>query len=105
MQKAIPDLLITSLERRGELYVATWERMLDLLDQMGKKDVEVIDRELGFDLCRMEGIEAIVIGSYIKAGETFATDVKVLDVETKRILRSASSKGEGASSIINQPDR
>jgi len=102
LQKAIPDLLITSLERRGELYVATWERMLDLLDQMGKKDVEVIDRDLGFDLCRKEGIEAIVIGSYIKAGETFATDVKVLDVGTKRILRSCTSRGEGASRIINR---
>ena len=102
LQKAIPDLIITSLERRGELYVATWERMLDLLDQMGEKDVEVIDRQLGFDLCRREGIEAIVVGSYIKAGETFATDVKVLDVETKRILRSFSSRGEGASSIINR---
>ena len=102
LQRAIPDLLITSLERRGELYVATWERMLDLLDQMGKKNVEVIDRDLGFDLCRREGIEAIVIGSYIKAGETFATDVKVLDVGTKRILKSCSSRGEGASSIINR---
>ncbi len=102
LQKAIPDLLITSLERRGELYVATWERMLDLLDQMGKKNVEVIDRELGFDLCRREGIETIVIGSYIKAGETFATDVKVLDVGTKRILKSCTSRGEGASSIINR---
>jgi serine/threonine protein kinase/tetratricopeptide (TPR) repeat protein len=102
LQRAIPDLLITSLERRGELYVATWERMLDLLDQMGKKDVEVIDRDLGFDLCRMEGIKAIVIGSYIKAGETFATDVKVLDVGTKRILKSCTSRGEGASSIINR---
>jgi len=100
LQKAIPDLLITSLERKGELYVATWERMLDLLEQMGKKDIEVIDRQLGFDLCRREGIEAIVVGSYIKAGETFATDVKVLDVETKKMLKSCSSRGEGASSII-----
>jgi serine/threonine protein kinase/Flp pilus assembly protein TadD len=102
LQKAIPDLLITSLERRGGLYVATWERMLDLLEQMGRKDVQVIDRQLGFDLCRREGIEAIVVGSYIKAGDTFATDVKVLDVETKKLLRSAGSKGEGVSSIINR---
>ena len=100
LQKAIPDLLITSLERKGELYVATWERMLDLLVQMGKKDVEVIDRQLGFDLCRREGIKAIVLGSYIKAGDTFATDVKVLDVETKKLLKSSSSTGEGVSSIL-----
>jgi len=102
LQKAIPDLLITSLERESGLYVATWERMLDLLEQMGKKNVEVIDRPLGFELCRREGIKAIVLGSYIKAGETFATDVKVLDVDTKKLLRSFSSKGEGVSSVINK---
>ncbi len=102
LQKAIPDLLITSLERNSGLYVATWERMQDLLEQLGHKDVEVIDRKLGFELCRKEGIETIVLGSYIKAGDTFATDVKVLDVETRKLLRSSSSKGEGASSIINR---
>jgi eukaryotic-like serine/threonine-protein kinase len=102
LQKAIPDLLITSLERKGGLYVATWERMQDLLEQMGKRNVEVIDRPLGFELCRREGIKTIVLGSYIKAGETFATDVKVLDVERKKLLRSSSSRGEGVSSIINK---
>jgi len=102
LQKAIPDLLITSLERENKLYVATWDRMQDLLEQMGKKNVEVIDRQLGFELCRREGIKTIVLGSYIKAGETFATDVKVLDVDTKKLLRSSSSKGEGVSSIINK---
>ena len=76
--------------------------MQDLLEQMGKKNVEVIDRQLGFELCRREGIKTIVLGSYIKAGETFATDVKVLDVDTKKLLRSSSSKGEGVSSIINK---
>ena len=102
LQKAISGLLITSLERENKLYVATWERMQDLLEQMGKKNVEVIDRQLGFELCRREGIRTIVLGSYIKAGETFATDVKVLDVDTKKLLRSSSSKGEGVSSIINK---
>jgi tetratricopeptide (TPR) repeat protein/tRNA A-37 threonylcarbamoyl transferase component Bud32 len=100
LQKAIPNLLITSLEQTGLLYVATWERMRDLLKQMGKEDIEIIDRDLGFDLCRREGIKAIVLGSFIKAGDMFATDVKVLDVETKRLLKSASSKGNGAASIL-----
>jgi len=100
LQEAIPNLLITSLEQTGYLYVATWERMYDLLKQMRKGDVEVIDRDLGFKLCRMEGIEAIVLGSFIKAGDMFATDVKVLDVETKKLLKSTSSKGEGIDSIL-----
>jgi serine/threonine protein kinase/Flp pilus assembly protein TadD len=100
LQKAIPNLLITNLENTGFFYVATWERMDDLIKQLGKKDVEVIDKDLGFELCQREGIEAIVLGSFVKAGETFATDVKVLDVETKKLLKSASSRGRSVDSIL-----
>ena len=100
MQRAIPNLLITTLEQSGDLYVATWERMRDLLKQIGKDDVEIIDPDLGFRLCRMEGIEAIVLGSYIKAGDTFATDVKVLDVDTKKLIKSAKASGRGEDSIL-----
>jgi len=100
LQKAIPNLLITNLEQTGNIYVATWERLDDILKQMGKDDVEVIDRDLGFQLCRREGIGTIVLGSFVKAGNMFATDVKVLDVENKILLKSASSRGEGIDSIL-----
>jgi serine/threonine protein kinase/tetratricopeptide (TPR) repeat protein len=100
LRKAIPNLLITSLEQSGEFYVATWERMRDILKQLGKGDVEIIGPDAGFELCRQEGIKAIVLGTFTKAGNMFATDVKVLDVDTKKLLKSASSRGEGVDSII-----
>ncbi len=100
LQKAVPNLLITSLEQSKYLRVVTWERMHDLLRQIGKEDVETIDKDLGFELCRMDGAGAIVLGSFVKAGNIFATDVKVLDVASKQIIRSASSKGEGVQSIL-----
>jgi len=99
-KKSIPNLLITNLENTGYFYVVTWERMRDLLKQMGKKEVEFIDSDLGFELCRREGVEALVLGSLNKAGDMFVTDVKVLDVETKRLLKGASSRGEGVDSIL-----
>jgi tetratricopeptide (TPR) repeat protein len=102
LQKAIPSLLITSLEQTGGLYVATWERLRDLLKQTGKDEVEFIDSDTGFDLCRREGIAAIVLGSFVKAGDVFATDVKVLDVETKKTLKSASSRGNSVDSILER---
>ncbi len=100
LRKAIPNLLITSLEQAGNHYVATWERMHDILKQLGKGDEEIINQDSGFELCRLEGIEAIVIGTFTKAGNMFATDIKVLDVETKKLLKSASSRGEGIDSIL-----
>jgi len=102
LRDVIPDLLITNLEQSRYLRVTTMERMHDLLKQMGKEDVEIIDKDLGFELCRMDGIDAIVLGSFAKAGDVFVTDVKVLDVETKELLKSASSKGKGVGSILER---
>ncbi len=100
LQEAIPSLLITSLEQSGHFRVTSWERMKDLLRQAGRDASAVSDEEAGFEVCRKDGIEALVIGSYIKAGETFATDVKVLDVTNKQILRTASAKGDGVGSVL-----
>ncbi len=100
LRKVIPNLLITSLERSGYFQVTTWERMYDLLEQLGKQNVEFIDRDLGFELCQMDGIDSIILGTFGKAGDIFATDVKVLDVNTKNLLKSASSTGEGEGSIL-----
>jgi adenylate cyclase len=100
LQKAIPNLLITSLEQSNLFHVITWERMQDLLSQMGKGNVKTIDPSLGFEICRREGVNLIVIGSYVKAGDTFVTDVKVLDVTTKQLLKSVSTKGTGVASIL-----
>jgi serine/threonine protein kinase len=100
LSEAIPNLLITDLEQSKYLQVTTWERMSDLLKQIGKEDVKMIDKDIGFELCRKDGIDVIVLGSYIKAGERFATDVKVLDARTKKLLKSARSQGDGAESIL-----
>ncbi len=100
LQKAIPNLLITNLEQSNLFHVITWERMQDLLGQMGKNDVKTIDPVLGFEICRREGCNLIVIGSYVKAGDTFVTDVKILDVNTKQLLKSVSARGTGEASIL-----
>jgi len=101
LQEAIPNLLITNLQNTGLFYVATWERMQDVLRQMGAKPARTIDRDLGFEICRREGIRAIAIGTFTKAGDVFRTDVKVLDAESKDLLKSANIKGTSVDSILD----
>jgi len=74
--------------------------MRDILRQMGRNDVTVVDRELGFQICRRDTVPFIVLGSFTKGGNIFATDVKLIDVERKSTVKSASSRGEGAESIL-----
>jgi len=100
LREAIPHLLITSLGQSKRLKVTSWERMKDLLRNSGRDAAAIYDEEAGFEACRKEGIEAVVLGSFVKAGETFATDVQVLDVSSKQILKSASVTGNGVDSIL-----
>jgi serine/threonine protein kinase/cytochrome c-type biogenesis protein CcmH/NrfG len=100
LQDAIPNLLITSLEQSPYLQVTTWERMYDLLKQVGKENIKVIDKNTGFEICSLDGIDAIVSGSFVKAGNIFTTDIKVLDVITKNIIKSVQSQGTGIESIL-----
>jgi serine/threonine protein kinase/tetratricopeptide (TPR) repeat protein len=100
LKKVIPNLLITSLEQSGYFRVVTWERLYDFLEQLGKAEVEFIDRDLGFELCQAHGINTIVLGTFAKAGDIFATDAKILDVNTKTMIWSANSRGRGEGSIL-----
>jgi serine/threonine protein kinase/tetratricopeptide (TPR) repeat protein len=102
LQAAIPNLLITSLEQSKYLRVTTFERLRDLLRQTGKEQTGIIDSELGFELCQKDNVDALVLGSYVKAGDTFATDVKIYDVRTRKLLKSATARGEGAQTILDR---
>jgi len=91
LSAAIPNLLITSLEQSQQLQVMTWERMNDLLAQLGRPKTETINKELGFELCELDGIDVVIVGSYIKAGSSFAIEAKVMDVRTKKLLHTANT--------------
>ena len=101
LQRIIPNLLITNLENTGFFHVVTWDRLRDLMKQMGKKNEGFITRRTGFELCRREGIEKVAMGSVMKVGDVIATEVKVYDARSEKLIRTSRSQGEGINSIIN----
>ncbi|MBE0711841.1 MAG: protein kinase [Candidatus Aminicenantes bacterium] len=100
LKKAIPNLLITSLEQSKNLEVMSWERLSDLAGPRETGMTPEAERDLWFDICRREGVKAIVLGSFTKADNLFATDAKIYDVQTKNLLKSTGSRGEGVGSIL-----
>ena len=104
-RKSIPNLLITNLENAGFAYVVSWERLHDLAKQVGRGDSDFIDSTLGFELCRREGVEALITGDLNMAGDMFAINLRILDAETKKHIDTANSRGQGIESIYNQIDK
>jgi tetratricopeptide (TPR) repeat protein len=101
LERIVPNLLITKLQTLPGLEVTTWSRLLDLARQAGADDVGMVERDLGFELCRMDGVEAIAIPTVSKLGGILVTHVEVVDVESKTHIASASAQGEGDESILD----
>ncbi len=100
LAEVIPNLLITCLEQSGFFDVIPWERMQNLLEQGTETSPDAIDPDLVFRLCLKEKFDVLVMGSYTRIGEVFATDVKVFDVKSRKVRISASSKGAGEESLL-----
>jgi serine/threonine protein kinase/tetratricopeptide (TPR) repeat protein len=102
LANVIPNLLITGLGQSDRVRVLTWDYLRDLLKQLDIRDVKTINREMGYRICKKAGISTLVTGSYARIGNSYVTDVKVIDPATKEIIVPVSARGEDLTSILYQ---
>jgi len=98
----LQDAIITSLEQSKYLRVTTRERMADILKQMGKKDAEYVDNDLGLEICRRDGAQLLAVGTFARVGELYQTTLKLVDVSTLETVGSYSTKGTGVESLLEK---
>jgi len=95
----LSGLLITSLEQSNYLSVLTKSRMYDLLKQMGKPEINIIDEKLGAEICRRADIGSLVLTSIRKFGDLYSIDLKILDVQSNEYLYSTNVQARGKEQI------
>jgi len=95
----LSGLLITSLEQSNYLTVLTRSRMYDLLKQIGKPDVDLVDEKIGREICHSANINSLVLTSIRQFGELYSIDLKILDIEKDEYLFSTNVQTEGKKNI------
>jgi hypothetical protein len=101
----LSGMLITSLEQSQRLSVLSRVRMLDLLRQLGKPNVSVVDEALGRELALGAGVRALVLASIRRFDDLYAIELKVLDPERSEYLFTLKEEGRGKSSVPALIDR
>jgi serine/threonine protein kinase len=102
LRVVLQDAIITSLEQSKYIRVTTRQRMADILKQMGKKDVEYVDNEIGLEICRREGAQLMAVGTFSSAGELYRTTLKLVDVKTLETEKTYATSGKGAESLLEK---
>jgi serine/threonine protein kinase len=101
----LSGMLITAMEQSRRLSVLTRSRMFDILNSMGKNDVDKIDEALGKAICNRADVGALVTASIRKFGKLYTIDLKVLDTRRNEYIFTAKEDGEGQENIPSMLDK
>ena len=102
---AISGLLITSLEQGTQLRVLTRGRMLDVLKQLGKGDVERIDETLAREVGGQARANALLLASIRKLGDAYVVEMRALDPLHDEYVFTVSDRAAGKAAVFDLVDR
>jgi tetratricopeptide (TPR) repeat protein len=101
----ISGLLITALEQGTQLRVLTRGRMLDVLRQLGKGDVERIDEALARDVGREARARALLLASVRRLGGGYVVELRALDPLHDEYIFTVREQASGKEAIFDLVDR
>lgn len=82
LEKILVDMLTTNLSRYGELEVVSSQRLFDILNIIGKDDVETIDKHLATEIANRAQVKTMLLGGIIQIGEKIRINTQLCDVRT-----------------------
>jgi curli biogenesis system outer membrane secretion channel CsgG len=100
---ALPNLgelltaqIIASLKKKGQYTIVERERLLLVLEEQRLGTTSLVDESTRLKLGRLLGARRMVFGGYQVIGEQMRLDLRVLDVESGKILKAVQKTATAA---------
>ena len=103
--EGLSSLVVTSLSQSQLLEVLPRSRMRDLLRAAGRQAVDRIDEQLGREVGRLAGAQALLLATLYRFGEVFALEVKGVDPASDRELFALKEQARGKEGLPDLLDR
>lgn len=95
-QEIFPDLLGAELAVLSRRVLVERHRLGELLNEQKIGTSELADEMTRLRLGRLVGARWMVFGSYLRIGDSWQIDTRIVDVESSRILATSSESGQDA---------
>ena len=93
------------LEQSRYAQVMPASQVRAVLQRMERGLDVLVDRELGMEICRREGVKALVIGSAVKIGETYALSGTIIDPRSGASIFSTTARSGSQKGIVPALER
>ncbi|KAA3610332.1 MAG: DUF2380 domain-containing protein [Calditrichaeota bacterium] len=100
--KTLTDRLRSKLVNTGAFHVLERDQMDEILGEQGFQQSGCVSDECLVEIGRLVGVEQMVGGSIGKIGQTYTLDLRIIDVQTGRIMKTVSEDYRGdADGLLN----
>jgi serine/threonine protein kinase/tetratricopeptide (TPR) repeat protein len=104
LRTGLTDMLVTDLSQSTDVEVLSTDRLVQILRDLGKLDERAMDSETIAEIARRGHVKHVVLGSFVKAGETIRINVRVQDAASGRILTTERIDAPNEASLFPTMD-
>ena len=104
LDKILVDMLTTNLSRYEGIEVVSSQRLFDILKQLGKQNVKIIDKNMATEIANRAGVKNMMMGSVIKIGNKIRITSHLTNVQDGTIIASEQVEGNKINEVFEMVD-
>jgi tetratricopeptide (TPR) repeat protein/TolB-like protein/predicted Ser/Thr protein kinase len=104
MRTGLTDMMVTDLSQSSDIEVLGTDRLYQILDDLHRADDKVISADLVQQIAERAKVDQVLIGSYVKAGNTIRINARLQEAGTGKIVSSERVEGAGEGSLFTIVD-
>ena len=100
LRTGLADMLVTDLSQSPDVRVLGTDRLYQILKELKKLDERVVSAETVAALAERAEVESVVLGSFVKAGDTIRVAIKLQDAKSGDILAAEKVDAAGQEKLF-----
>jgi tetratricopeptide (TPR) repeat protein/predicted Ser/Thr protein kinase len=104
LRKGLTEMVVTDLSQSSNVEVLSTDRLYQILAQLRRQDDATVSFDTVQEIARRAGVAHVVLGSYVKSGDTIRINVTLQEASTGRILTSERVESQGDANLFPSID-
>ncbi|MGQ0733427.1 MAG: FlgO family outer membrane protein [Acidobacteriota bacterium] len=104
LRTGISEMVVTDLSQSPNLEVVSTDRLYGVLAELRRADDRVLSPEVVSQVAERTGVDHVIVGSYMKAGDAIRINLRMQDAKTGRVVTSERVEGPTTASLFGMID-
>ncbi|MBI1876206.1 MAG: protein kinase [Acidobacteria bacterium] len=104
LRTGLTDMVVTDLSQSPDVEVLGTDRLYQILNEMRRADDKVVSFDTVQELAKRAGVKTVLLGSYVKAGDTIRINIKLQEATSGRIITAERVEAAGEANLFPTVD-